>query len=139
MTRSKLVDQLQKHEGLRLKPYVDTVGKVTIGVGHNLTDKGISYAQAMSILSDDIDETLNFLERRCPWYATLDEVRQRAIADLTFDLMLKLLDFTHMIAAIEQKDFEQAADCLLASKFASQTGNRAVQLAQMLRTGEDPT
>ena len=38
-----LVKPLTKiNEGLRSKPYVDTVGKVTIGVGRNLTDRGLS-------------------------------------------------------------------------------------------------
>ena len=39
-------EQLILHEGLRLKPYRDTVGKLTIGVGRNLDDVGITRAEA---------------------------------------------------------------------------------------------
>lgn len=37
-----LLSELSRDEGRRLKPYLDTVGKTTIGVGRNLTDVGIS-------------------------------------------------------------------------------------------------
>jgi len=40
--RDKLVDQIIEHEGLKLKPYHCPAGKLTIGVGRNLEDKGIS-------------------------------------------------------------------------------------------------
>jgi len=31
-----------KHEVMVLEPYVDSVGKTTIGIGRNLDDKGIT-------------------------------------------------------------------------------------------------
>lgn len=130
-------DQLILHEGLRLKPYTDTVGKLTIGIGHNLTDKGLTQAQCVSILRDDLADTTSFLNSHCPWYANLDPIRQKAILDLTFNLMGKLLDFHNMIAAIQAQDWNRAADELLNSTFAHQTGVRAQHLAQMLRTGQD--
>ena len=36
-----LIDLLMKHEGVRNKPYEDTVGVLTIGVGRNLDDVGL--------------------------------------------------------------------------------------------------
>src|SRR4051812_27390106 len=41
VNRDALVNQLIIDEGLKLSPYTDTVGKLTIGVGRNLTDVGI--------------------------------------------------------------------------------------------------
>lgn len=137
MDTQKLTDQLIVHEGLKLKPYTDTVGKLTIGVGHNLTDNGLTATQCISILQDDLGNTVRFLETRCPWWVRLDDVRQRAIANLTFNLMGKLLDFKKMIAAIERQDWNAAADELLDSTFAHQTGQRAKDLGRMLRTGAD--
>lgn len=137
MHNQKLYDQLILHEGLKLKPYVDTVGKLTIGVGHNLTDKGLTRVQSIRLLEDDLQDTYNFLNSQCPWYSALDEVRQRAIVDMTFNLMGKLLQFKTMIAAIKLKDWNAAADALLDSLFAEQTGQRAKNLAHMLRTGTD--
>lgn len=137
MDLAKLRAQLVKHEGLRLLPYVDTVGKLTIGVGHNLTDNGLTAMQCMFILDDDVKDTINFLTTHCPWWATLDEVRQRAIADLAFNLKGKLLEFKNMIAAIQAKDWGKASTELLNSKFATQTGTRAADLAAQLLTGKD--
>ncbi len=50
----KLYAELERDEGLRLKPYRDTVGKQTIGVGHNLDAKPISERAASCILEDDV-------------------------------------------------------------------------------------
>lgn len=137
MNITKLQDQLIKHEGIKLKIYTDSVGKISIGVGHNLTDKGLTEVQVRSILNDDLLDTINFLNTHVPWWPTLDDVRQRAIADMTFNLMGKLLEFKKMIIAIQLKDWNKAADELLNSKFAHQTGQRARDLAFMIRTGQD--
>jgi GH24 family phage-related lysozyme (muramidase) len=125
------------HEGLKAFPYVDTVGKITIGVGHNLTDKGLSAKQIDFILGDDIVDTLVFLASHCPWFAALDEVRQRAIIDLTFDIQGKLLGFKNMITALEGSEWNVASTELLNSTFARQTGKRATDLAHMILTGTD--
>jgi lysozyme len=135
--RRKLVDQLIIHEGLRLFPYTDSVGKITIGVGHNLTDLGISQTFAMLLLEADVAETLRDCET-LDWYGTLNSVRQRAIADLRFNLgLMGLLQFQHMIAAIKAQDWDGAARELLDSSYALQVKGRAQELAEMLRTGVD--
>lgn len=138
MNLTKLTAQLIKHEGLRTTLYIDTVGKATIGVGHNLTDKGLTTSQVMMILSSDISDTVNLLTNHFPWFIKLDDVRQRAIADLTFDVMGKILEFKHMLAAIEKSDWPTASNELLNSAFAKETGKRAADLAHMLLTGTDP-
>lgn len=131
----RLKKLLEVHEGNKKFPYVDSVGKITIGIGHNLTDLGLSQAQVCSLLDDDVKNTLDFLDSRCPWFNDLDSVRQIAIADMTFNLMGKLLDFKGMIAALVAKDWDGAADHLLGSLFARQVGQRAQDLARMIRTG----
>lgn len=137
MDYTKLRTQLIKHEGLKLKPYTDTVGKLTIGVGHNLTDNGLTMMQCMFILDDDVKDTIEFLSHNCPWWGGLDEVRQRAILDLAFNLKTRLLGFKKMIAAIQAKDWGAAAKELLDSDFAKQTGIRASNLAAQILTGKD--
>lgn len=138
MNRDRLAGDLANHfEGTRLFPYTDTVGKLTIGVGHNLTDKGITPNQAAQLLYDDISDVVNFLNLRTPWWNTLDEVRQRALANMTFDLMGKILSFTGMLGCLQSKDWKGASDNLLSSLFAKQVGKRAVDLAHMFLTGQD--
>jgi len=127
---------LIKHEGFRKYPYVDTVGKVTIGVGHNLTDNGLSSVQVLNLLEDDIAATVAFLDAECPWFKDLDGVRQIAIADMAFNLRERLLQFKNTIAALERKDWDAAANGIESSLFAKQVGKRAQDIAQMIRTGE---
>ena len=134
--RDALRQQLMLHEGVRLFPYVDSVGKITIGVGRNLTDRGITDAEARQLLDADINNAI--LDCTVfPWFPDLDPVRQRAVVDLCFNLGLpRLKTFAKMLAAIERKEWDDAAHELLDSRFAEQVGKRARTLASMLRTGE---
>jgi len=136
--QDRLVVQLVQHEGLRLKPYADTVGKLTIGVGRNLTDKGISEGEASFLLRNDIADVEHELSARLPWFAMLNEVRRRVLFDMAFNLgTAGLLKFKNTLAAIERGDYEAGARGMLASKWAAQVGRRAERLAKMMATGQE--
>ena len=93
-------DQLILHEGLRLKPYRCTAGKLTIGVGRNLEDKGISHDEAMILLRNDIAEVTAQLEQ-FDWFRALGPVRRKVLIDMCFNLgMAGLLGFQKMIEAL---------------------------------------
>ena len=81
MNRQLLLKQLERHEGLRLKPYRDTVGKLTVGYGRNLDDRGISEDEAGFMLDNDIDQVERELERM-PLYLSLDPIRQVVLANM---------------------------------------------------------
>lgn len=130
-----LKEQLRRDEGFRLKPYRDTVGKLTIGCGRNLDDKGISGAEALMLLDNDIAEVTASLQG-FPWFRALDEVRQGVLVNMGFMGIGKLLEFRQMIAALEALDYEQAAAEMLDSTWAGQVKGRAIRLAQQMRTGE---
>lgn len=135
--RDALRLQLQTHEGVRLFPYTDTVGKLTIGIGRNLTDRGISDAEARYLLDNDIAIALNALAV-FPWFPALDSVRQRAFVDLCFNLGLpRLRGFVQMLAAAARGDWDTCAAELLDSTYATQVKGRAITIASMLRTGKD--
>lgn len=135
--REKLRKQLIRHEGLRLKPYRDTVGKLTIGVGRNLDDAGISQEEAAHLLDNDLDACIRDLSSFA-WFVAMNEVRQRAVVDMRFNLgPNRFREFTATIAALERADYETAAQRMLASKWASQVGGRARRLAAMVRLGTD--
>jgi lysozyme len=126
---------LIKHEGLRLKPYRDTVGKLTIGVGRNLDDKGISEAIAYAMLDEDIQETKKGLFEALPWAYNLSERRQAVLLSMAFNMGLNgLLGFKETLRAVETGDYHHAAECMLKSKWAEQVGNRAVYLAKLMET-----
>ena len=104
-----LIDQLIQHEGLLLKPYMDTVGKITIGCGRNLSDVGISHAEAMMLLDHDLDAAVADLAS-FPWFATLDAVRQRAVCDMRFNLgPSRFRSFKRMLRMMSEGDYPRAA------------------------------
>jgi lysozyme len=131
-----LVAELKRDEGVRLKPYVDTVGKTTIGVGRNLTDVGISDDECTMMLQNDIGRTTAALDRSLPWWRALDPVRQRVIVNMAFNMgMVGLLTFKNTLAAMQSGSYAAAAAGMLSSKWAVQVGARAERLADMMRTG----
>lgn len=130
-------EQLILHEGLKLKPYRDTVGKLTIGIGRNLDDKGISEDEALFLLRNDITEVREALGKY-DWFTALDPVRQKVLIDMAFNLgVAGLLGFKQMIAALERGDYLVAAAEMVNSRWYAQTRLRAIRLVKMMRTGED--
>ncbi len=136
MVEEKLIRLLITHEGLRLKPYRDTRGKLTIGVGRNLDDVGITEEEALYLLKNDIKRVLDFLKERLPYWNGLTETRKMALVDMCFNLGPGgFLSFKKMLAALERGDYEQAAREMLDSRWARQVGRRAEELAEMMREG----
>ncbi|MEJ2767536.1 glycoside hydrolase family protein [Mycetohabitans sp. B46] len=130
-----LLSELSRDEGRQLKPYLDTVGKTTIGVGRNLTDVGISDSECNLLLENDVMRSVTWLDRHLPWWRSLDAVRQRVIINMAFNMGRKLLTFANTLAAMQRGGYEAAANGMLASKWATQVGARAQRLASMMRTG----
>ncbi|MBH9661991.1 glycoside hydrolase family protein [Burkholderia multivorans] len=127
--------ELTRDEGRRSRIYVDTVGKVSGGIGRNLTDKGFRDNEIDLMYQNDIAETEAWLDRNLPWWRSLDPVRQRVMMNMAFNMQGKLLTFVNTLAAIKRGDYAAAADGMLASKWASQVGDRAKRLADMMRSG----
>jgi lysozyme len=136
MDRSILLKRLRIHEGMKLKPYMDSVGKSTIGIGRNLDDVGISPSEAEAMCINDIDRVEHDLDRNAPWWRTLDETRQQVIAEMCFNLgWPRLAQFKNMLAALKAGDFERAADEAMASRWAAQVKGRADTLSNAMRAG----
>ncbi len=159
----KLVAELTRDEGLRLKTYRCTAAKLTIGIGRNLDDVGITGSearlfgcetpaqalahvkrhgvtklQAESLFANDIVGCERDLDRRLPWWRTLDDVRQRVLLNMCFNLGINgLVGFRNTLRMVERREFEEAAGNMLLSKWARQVGQRAIRLSAMMRTGKD--
>lgn len=137
--RAAMTRQLRLHEGERLKPYRCTAGKLTIGIGRNLEDRGITRDEAAYLLANDIAAEERELQRALPWVTKLDEVRQRVLLDMCFNMgLVGLLGFKNTLATIEAGNYKRAATMMLDSKWAKQVGQRAERLARMMATGSDP-
>ena len=132
-----LIEQLIDHEGLKLEPYECTAGKLTIGVGRNIEDRGISVDEAHYLLKNDIEIVERELLEAQPLVSMLDAVRQRVLVDMGFNLGTPtLMKFQKMWDAIEDEDWEEASAQMLDSRWAKQVGRRAERLSQAMRTGD---
>jgi len=134
---NRLQGLLVKHEGFRNKPYEDTSGFVSIGVGRNLDDLGLSDEEVMYLLDNDIKRCDRELLSNFEWYANLCRCRQDAMLSLCFNLgITRLLKFKKALAAMEARDYDTAADEFLDSKWATQVGSERVEdIVSMIRTG----
>ena len=127
-----LADDLILDEGLRLKPYKDTVGKTTIGVGRNLDDVGISEEEARQLLANDIANVEAGLDHELPWWRSQPEPVQRAIGNMAFQLGISgLLQFKNMLQALESGNYEGATQAALASTCAKEVPDRAVRITAL--------
>jgi len=124
---------LIRHEGFRLKPYRCTAGKLTIGVGRNLDDNGITEDEAMYMLECDIFRAIEDL-RKIFNYDCLPIKARIILIDMMFNLGLsRFKSFKKMIKAVNDKDYKEAAEQMLDSKWAEQVGQRALDLAFMMK------
>jgi len=123
---------LKAHEGLRLKPYRCTAGKLTIGYGRNLDDVGIETEEAEHMLSNDIAHCEADLMEFGYWHG-LNENQKAALIDMRYCLGPGgYRQFSKMGAALHAGDFDEAARQVLDSRFATQVGQRAVDIADLL-------
>ena len=136
MQINQIISDLERDEGVRLKPYLDTVGKTTIGVGRNLTDNGITAAEARVLLQNDLFRVANELDRVAPWWREMSQLRQNALVNMAFNLGLpRLLTFKKMMLALENGNFETAWAEAMGSKWAAQVGERANRIADSFIKG----
>lgn len=126
--------QIIAHEGLRLRVYRDPKGILTIGVGRNLVDKGISTAEAMDLLDHDLAEVVGAVGAALPWSETQPFAVQRVLYDIAFNAGVEgLLGFHKMLAAIQAGDLVTAGREVINSQLAP---TRAQRLAKLLQ-GQD--
>lgn len=136
---AKLTQSIKLHEGLRLLPYLDTVGKITIGYGRNISDKGISLDEASILLDHDISAVLEQAQSE-PWWQNVkgNDVRARACCEIIFNIGIgDFRTFKNAISCLLANDFSGAARNFLDSQWTRQVNGRAVILCRMIETGLD--
>ena len=137
MDYMRLIAQLRKHEGVEHKPYTDTVGKLTIGVGRNLDDRGLSDHEIDFLLQNDIQLVEEELDQWWPHWRSLNQTRQLVVADMMFNMgRPRLSQFKMFLAALQAANYETASTEMLDSKWAGQVKGRATTLADMMSTGD---
>jgi len=130
--KEKLKLFLIRHEGLSLRPYICPAGKLTIGVGRNIEDNGISEDEAIYLLENDIKRCENELKEIFKDYETLPDNVKIALIDMIFNLgKPRFLKFKKMIQAIKDKDFVRAAEEAKNSKWCKQVKSRCEDVYEL--------
>lgn len=129
------------HEGRVPYAYEDSLGYLTIGIGHLIDQrKGGRLPDAIidALFEHDLHEHANLLFALLPWAKDLDPVRQAVLIDMHFNMGRNLLGFKETLRHLEAGHWDAAADAMLDSKWAQQVKDRAQRLAKMIRTGAWP-
>ncbi|SMQ91082.1 Phage-related lysozyme (muraminidase) [Raoultella ornithinolytica] len=159
---SDLYNMLREDEGENLKLYKDTEGFWTIGIGHLVT-KDPSKEKAISILDKDLSRiTSGFISKSeserlfaqdtskalrgieqsslSSIYIGMNGPHRAALCNLVFQLGLTgVLGFRKMVRYLELKQYAEAANEELNSKWAHQTPNRAHRVTETIRNGNFST
>jgi lysozyme len=131
-----LSDLVRGFEGCKLMPYTDTVGKLTIGFGRNLADRGISQAEADLLLANDLALVRDAVAHALPWVTGMSATRQAVIQCMAFQLGISgLLGFHMLLTFCQQARYRDAAAAGRHSLWYDQTPARAEKLMQMLEAG----
>lgn len=130
---SDVVADLMRDEGLRLKPYRCTAGKLTIGWGRNIEDIGISEEEAEHMLRNDVARVEHELDKAYPWWVKCPGSVRRAMTNMVFNLGINRFGgFKRMLACLQAGDYRGASVAALDSKWADQVGDRATRIAAQI-------
>lgn len=129
--------RLHRTEGRRRLPYYDTVGKLTIGVGFNLTDVGLYDDEIDFILKRRIERAAE-AAATLPAFNRMDPTRQAVLVDMVFNMGLDTVkQFVNTLHHMEVGNYEKAAQGMRQSKWYKQVGRRAEELARIMETGSN--
>ena len=132
---AKLVNQLKQDEGFRSHLYKCTAGKDTIGYGLNI-EAGITKEEAALILEHRVHKLHETLSQY-DWYKNLDDTRKTAIINMAYQLGVGgMLKFKKMIAALELREWTEAAAQMMDSRWFKQTESRVRRVMHIIETGQ---
>ena len=135
-----LIEMLRRHEGVRSHAYKCSEDMITVGVGRNIDENGglgLSEDEVDYLLENDITRVRQELTDTYFWFPALNEARQDAMIDISFNLgQTRLRGFVKAVEAMSREQFDIAADEFMDSRWSQQVGSRAVEVTEMIRTGE---
>lgn len=134
---AKLRKSLIEHEGYKKFLYFDTAEppRATIGIGYNISERGLSDDWINHQYLADVTYFYNQLNE-FPWYKDLNPDRQIILIDMSFMGWRRFLEFENMIQALSIHNYAQAAYEMLQSEWAKQVKSRSAKLAQGMLSGE---
>ena len=147
MDLNKLRDELEADEGCRYEIYLDHLGYLTFGIGHLVTKDDPEYdwevgtsidtVRVHETFEQDIKTVLSDCNRLYEDFEDLPEEAQRVIANMMFNMGYpRLSKFEGMKSGVDARDWNQAADEMVDSRWYYQVINRANRLVERMRNIE---
>ena len=145
MDREKLTDELTLDEGKKLKVYRDSLGILSVGIGHmilpgDMIPEGseISEERCMELFNHDLEHAIRYANIMFGDLETYPELIQEVLVNLMFNLgPTRLGKFKHFVAAIKNRDYIAAGNELEDSTWYKQVGPRADRLIAMVDSCAD--
>lgn len=147
MNKEVLKEQIKRHEGEVLEVYEDSLGYLTLGVGHLIQKSDPEYGQPAGTpvsqevvdmyYADDFDkhveETIHVCENNNIVFDALPENIQHVLVNMCFNLGANRLGkFRNMLYAVSTSDWKEMANQMEDSRWFGQVGRRSVELQQMV-------
>jgi len=127
-----IVKFVKEEEGFREKPYLDTLGVPTFGIGFTY----ITEDEADTILEGRISKIDTQLQDKYEWYNSLNEIRKAVMISMVYQLGFGGVGkFKKFLAAMAEGDYTTAAHEMLDSLWARQTPHRAKRQSDMIING----
>lgn len=136
LNNDTVASYIQGHEGLSLKPYYCTANKLSIGIGRNLDDRGITKEEALLLFANDMRLAVSDLYRVFgeDWKTFPDNV-QLALIDMMFQLGLtRFCGFKKTIEYLKAGNWKEAAREMMDSKYAQQVPKRAAENKSLIES-----
>jgi lysozyme len=144
MNIQQLQEDLKIDEGVKYEIYLDHLGLPTCGIGHLIVESDEEYGQPVGtpvtgtrvneLFESDVETVLSDCTRLYDDFYLLPEEVQLIIANMMFNMgRPRLSKFVGMRKAIEEKDWNRAADEMIDSRWYKQVTNRAERLVQRMR------
>ena len=140
----KLRKELERDEGVVHKVYLDHLGWPTFGIGHLIMsddpeygyDLGtpISEDRVIEVFEDDIQSVLSDCEKLYVQFEYLPEEVQLIIANMMFNMgYTRLSKFKGMKCGVDTRDWNEAANEMVDSRWYKQVTKRVNRLVERMR------
>ena len=126
-----LIDRVLEHEGFRSKPYLDSLGILTIG--HGLTY--ITEKESERIVRERLAAIRENILVKWPWMTGCPSDYIDIVTEMVFQMGLTGVSrFVNFLRHSADHNWSSAADEMLDSTWARQTPGRAESLADIVRS-----
>lgn len=154
ITADSIKSQLIKHEGYKKNPYYDTEGKLTVGIGFNISEKSnreafrrvtgldprkvnskteLNDRQIHELYKISYNQALSDARKFLPSFDSQPLPVKKVLVDMSFNLgYTRLSKFTKFKDALEKRDYKRASKEMLDSKWSRQVKGRSRNLASMV-------